>query len=386
MRVFPRFLRIVLLGLAAQCAVSSASEGDGFSTEPRLNGDHKWRIAYYEGGPHTNYYYYLVATVKGLMRLGWIENTALPDSTDKSTEDIWNWLAASVKSDYLEFVKDAYYTVNWNASKQEAMRDKIIARLNGEKDIDLIIAMGTWAGKDIANDRHSVPTMVMSTSDPVNAGIIDSVADSGHDHIHARVDPGRYERQLRIFHDIIGFKKLGVAYEDSFYGRTYAAIEPIEKVAAERGFEVVKCYTQSDIADQQVAGESVKNCFQQLVKQADAIYVTMQGGVNDNTIAELVQIANENHTPTFSQFGSEEVKAGFLLSISRAGGFRPVGTFLAATMGKIFNGAQPRRLSQVFEDAPNIAINLKTAERIGLYLYADVLAAADEIFREIESP
>ena len=63
-----------------------------------------------------------------------------------------------------------------------------------------------------------------------------------------------------------------------------------------------------------------------------------------------------------------------------------MGTFLAATMAKIFNGAQPRQLSQVFEDAPNIAINLKTAERIGLYLYADVLAAADEIFREIESP
>ena len=325
MKVFPRFLRLVLLGLVAQCAVSSASEGDGFSTEPRLNGDQKWRVAYYEGGPHTNYYYYLVATVKGLMRLGWIENTALPDPADKSTEEIWNWLAASVKSDYLEFVKDAYYTVNWDAAKQEAMRDKIIARLNGEKDIDLIIAMGTWAGKDIANDRHSIPTMVMSTSDPVNAGIIDSVADSGHDHIHARVDPGRYERQLRIFHDIIGFKKLGVAYEDSFYGRTYAAIEPIEKVAAERGFEVVKCYTQSDIADQQVAGESVKSCFQQLVKQADAIYVTMQGGVNTNTIAELVQIANENHTPTFSQFGSEEVKGGFSAQHFTGGRFSPCG-------------------------------------------------------------
>jgi hypothetical protein len=36
-----------------------------------------------------------------------------------------------------------------------------------------------------------------------------------------------------------------------------------------------------------------------------------------------------------------------------------------------------------FKEVPNIAINLKTAEIVGLYLYADVLAAADEIYREI---
>ena len=115
--------------------------------------------------------------------------------------------------------------------------------------MDLVIAMGTWAGKDMANNNHKTPTMVLSTSDPIGSGIIKSIEDSGYDHVHARVDPTRYERQVRIFHDLIGFQKLGIAYEDSVYGRTYAAIDPIEKVAKERGFDIVRCYTQSDIAD-----------------------------------------------------------------------------------------------------------------------------------------
>ena len=121
-----------------------------------------------------------------------------------------------------------------------------------------------------------------------------------------------------------------------------------------------------------------------VAKQVDAIYVTMQGGVNGTTIPRLVDIANHYRIPTFYQAGSDGVRRGFLLSISRDGGFKPVGRFLAATMTRILNGAKPRDLNQLFEEAPDIAINLKTAETIGLYLYADVLAAADELYRSIE--
>ena len=46
----------------------------------------------------------------------------------------------------------------------------------------------------------------------------------------------------------------------------------------------------------------------------------------------------------------------------------------------------PRQLKQVFEETPSIAINLKTAEIVGLYLYADILAAADTIYRDIKNP
>jgi len=157
-----------------------------------------------------------------------------------------------------------------------------------------------------------------------------------------------------------------------------------DNIAKERGVEVVHCFTQSDIADQKVAGESVRRCFNELAQNnVDAIYVTVQGGVNSENIPRLVEITNKNRIPTFSQFGSKEVKTGFLLSISRSGGFRPAGRFFAATAAQIFNGAKPRQLNQVFEEAQKIAINLKTAEIIGFYLHADILAAADEIYREI---
>ncbi len=360
---------------------------ENFGTAPVLNAGRKWRVVFYEGGPHSNYYHYLEATILGLMKLGWIEKADLEklQSKTKDTRRLWKWLVEDARSEYLEFVEDGYYSANWDDELRKENRARILELLRRGTDVDLVIAMGTWAGLDLANDEHSVPTVVMSTSDPVESGIIKSVDDSGFDHVHARVDPYRYERQLRIFHDIIKYKKLGIAFEDSIYGRSYSAIDTVEKVAADIGFEVVSCHTRSDISDTRIASESVIRCFEELAQQVDAIYVTQQGGVNPESIPKLVEIANSNRIPTFSQLGAKEVQQGFLFSISRPG-FKPAGLFLSATIAQILNGAKPRQLKQLFEETPSIAINLKTAEIVGLYLYADILAAADTIYREIKDP
>jgi len=379
-------LWILCLMVFTCSSVLGAERKPLFGTSPTLNNHKKWRIGYYEGGEYPNYNKYLAAMAEGLMDLGWIDKEPIPSGPDSTTKTVWDWLAHKMKSPYVEFVENACYSANWDQEERKRLSELIIHRLGHDKDIDLMLAMGTWAGQDLANHRHSTPTMVISTSDPVGSGIISTPEDSGLDHVHARVDPYRWDRQIRIFHDTIKFKKLGVAYENSVVGRSYASIDIVNKVAQERGFEVIPCYTQSDIADQDVASQSVIRCFNELVPKVDAIYVTVQGGVNSKSIPELVRIANEKKIPTFSQFGSKEVRYGFLMSISRAGGFKPEGRFLGATAAQIFSGAKPRELTQIFEEAPNIAINLKTAETIGMYLYADLLAAADEIYRDIEAP
>ena len=380
-----------LISIVFLCLLSTTSWANNhtekFGTTPTLNNGQKWRVVFYEGGPHANYYHYLEATVLGLMKLGWIEKSELDEiqSKKKDTQRLWNWLVNRAKSDYIEFVRDGYYSANWDDNLRLENKDRLLRRLKNKGDINLAIAMGTWAGLDLANTKHAVPTIVMSTSDPVEAGIIKSPEDSGYDHVHARVDPYRYERQLRIFHDIIKFKKLGIAFEDSIYGRSYSAIDIVEKVAADIGFEVVTCHTKSDISDIEIASESVIRCFDELSRKVDAIYVTIQGGVNTESIPKLVEIANRNRIPTFSQLGSKEVQQGFLFSISQPS-FKPAGLFLSATIAQIFNGAKPRQLRQLFEESPSIAINLKTAEIVGLYLYADILAAADTIYRDIKNP
>lgn len=385
MRATGKQMVVLLVCIFMLSSVGLTADKGNFSMTPKTNNGKKWRVGYYEGGEYIDYKDTLTATVKGLMEIGWVERAEIPQEKGEKTKNIWTWLATEAKSPYLEFVEDAHYSANWDDTVREQMAKNIIARLNQKKNIDLMIAMGTWAGKDLANNEHSTPTLVLTASDAVGAGIIKSVEDSGFDHIQSHVDPFRYERQVRIFHDIVGFKKLGVAYEDTVNGRSYASVDLIEKVAKERGFEIKRCFTQSDIADQNLAGESVIKCFNQLVKESDAVYVTLQGGINSKTIPELVKIANSNRIPTFSQSGGQEVSYGFLLSISNVQ-FKYVGLYHAETMAKVFNGAMPRQIDQVFEGPPKMAINLKTAEIVGFNPPMVLLGAADEIYKEIAIP
>ncbi len=213
--------------------------------------------------------------------MGWIERAPLPALEGKdATGKIWQWLSESSHSEYLKFVPDAYWSNGWHQAMRKNNLQTILRRLNLVKDIDLMLAMGTWAGQDLASDLQHVNTMVMSTSNPVLSHIINSAEDSGRKYIHAKVDPFRYIRQVELFHEIIGFKKLGIAYENSVEGRTYSAMADVETVARKKGFSIIKCEAPYAEVSEQVAAEKVMQCHQQLAPQIDALYITTHQGID----------------------------------------------------------------------------------------------------------
>ena len=358
----------------------------GYKTTPTTKPDgSKWRIAYIQGGDYKDYLPVMTAVVRGLGDLGWLDVTDLPDFTEEEgAQKLWEWLSAPDRSKYLDFAADAYYTEDWDVDLRNIIKAKLIRRANEEKDIDLIFALGTWAGQDVATNELSTPTLVFSSSDPLASKIVKSIEDSGYDHLWARLDPTRFERQIDIFHDIIGFKKLGIVYENTLAGRSYCSVDVIEKKAKELGFELVPCFAEFSTVHKGQASRNVVACHKELAPKIDAMYITHHRGIQPRYMARLMEPLIENKIPSFSQAGSDEVRYGALLSISQAN-FRYVGAFYAETIAKVLNGAKPRDLPQVFESPPQIAINLETAEKIGYDPPVDILGAADEIYEETEA-
>ncbi len=374
-KFFAGMLTIAFLsGILMMASASVLIAGEG----PSTNNGKKWRIGYYEGGEYTDYQMFLAATVRGLMESGWVEKASLPEMTGEETKALWEWLARPERSKYLMFVPDAHYSADWDEKKRENLKEEIIGRLNEKGDIDMMLALGTWAGQDLANDRHKVPTMVMSASDPVAAGIVESEKDSGRDHIHAQVDPLYWRRQVETFYDTVGFERMGIMYEDTVSGRSIAALTDVESVAGEKGFALVRCHTIDDSPDKSEAEESVLKCMREILPKVDAVYLTMQNGVNENTISRLVSMANERKTPMFSS-GTADVEKGVLMSISNAN-FKYHGLFHAGAIGEVLKGTPPRRVNMIFESPVRLAINLKTAKAIGYAPSADVIIAAEEIY------
>ncbi|WP_052507299.1 ABC transporter substrate binding protein [Desulfonatronovibrio magnus] len=360
----------------------SLSWAQQYPVTPVDNNGQKWRIGYLEGGMFPDYQIIFFRTVEGLIELGWIEPMDLPEEYNPDHEQAWQWVAENVQSDYVEFVKDAFYTSEFEAEQRMQTKGELIDRLNNQKDLDLILAMGTWAGQDLANDEHSTPTVVASTSDPLGSGIIKSAEDSGFDHLHAKIEPDRYMRQLRLFHDITGFRTMGLVFEDSREGRTFAAVGDAEQVASERGFELKTCHARNSDVTLEQASQEAQACYSELAPEVEAMYITVHRGENLSTLPHLLDPLLKNEVATFAMPGSEFVKHGALLSIAHAD-FAYVGFFHAETIARIFNGAKPGNLEQRWAAPPKIAINLRTAETIGFNPPFDVLAAADEIYDHI---
>ncbi|OUD15019.1 ABC transporter substrate-binding protein [Thioflexithrix psekupsensis] len=360
--------------------VFSQEKQANYPVQAKTNDGKKWRIGYLEGGPFADYQMNLIAIFHGLVSLGWIEDQAIPtQADDKDNSQLWQWLATSIRSDYVEFVADAYWTSHWDAELRPATKAAVLKRLNEQKDIDLMLALGTWAALDLANDEHHTPTVAASVADALEAKIIKSVEDSGYDHLHAKIDPSRNARQLMLFHDTMGFDRLGVVYENSEEGRSYAAINDVEKLVKEREIELVTCHASFSNTDLEVAKQEVFACYEKLVGETKAIYITRHRGLTPDVVEKLVPIFNKNQVVTFSQQGSRDVKLGVLMSIALAG-HKCVGNFYAETIAKIFNGALPRNLPQVFEEPPKIAINLSSIRAIGLEIPVELFGIVDEVF------
>lgn len=371
----------VLVPVAAQVEPPAPTSATVLPTTPQTKPDgKKWRLAYVGSGDYVEYPSTLRAIAQGLQQLGWISIQEIPEGL--SSKDTWNFLAKHAKSATLTFVEDAWVQPgNFDASLRPVVRETVTKRLRERGDIDLIIAMGTWAGQDMAALGAPVPTIVVSTSDPVGAGIVASADDSGMNNLHARVQPQRYQRQVRLFHEIVPFKTLGLVYEDSPEGRTYAAVPAVEQVAKEQGFEVKSCYAASNNIDAAQAQSNALACYKQLSTQVDAIYVTVHRGVTPHNIDEIAAALRDAKVPSFAMLGSVQVRAGLLMSLAQAD-YSYVGLFHAETIARIFNGAQPRQLSQIWVDPPKIAVNLETARRIGFDPPVDILLAADEVYEE----
>ncbi len=383
MKTVKKIVAILVLCIFTMGITPSMGAEEGKNNDPVTNHGKKWRIGFCQSEPYIDYassFYYLI---RGLDELGWVSGTeSMPfEEGQDDTEKMWAWLA---KQDfkYVEFVPDAYYSLKSMPDVPGGNKeDTIIRRLQDKKDIDLMIATGTKAGLALANDRHQVPVLVFSSSDPVGAGIVKSDKDSGSNHIWAHIDRNQYRRQVQVFHDIFGFKKLGLVYENTEIARNYCAIGDVEAVAEEKGFELVAQFVYEPVSDQDMDRyyQEVLEANQRLAKKVDAMLI-IATVMPPEKIPTLVEPFNQNGIPTFSQMGAEEVKRGVLMSIT-SNDYPNLKMFGAETVAQVLKGASPRSLPQVFESTPRIILNFDTAKKISYKPPFEILLVADEIFR-----
>jgi ABC-type uncharacterized transport system substrate-binding protein len=279
---------------------------------------------------------------------------------------------------HVDYPPDAHHSPGWEPENM-ALLPVLAEDLMQRRDLDLIVGMGTAAVKALlAANNGRTPILGMGMADPVAAGIVSDLKDSGVDNFTCQVIADRWTTMFRVFHDVVRFSKLGVMYQNTPEGRVYAALNDVQTIAPELGFSVAG-YGELSTA------ETDDECRQGLEKlRAEGMDAFFIGPLNcfdwdSNDVAALLELLNDWKIPTFARDGSDFVKAGALMGFS-TWNFGPTGEFLANQAVAILTGSKPRSISMLDRMEPTIAINLETATKIGFHFPLDVLVVSDEIF------
>ncbi|MBN1423926.1 hypothetical protein JXA88_05150 [Candidatus Fermentibacteria bacterium] len=342
-------------------------------------GSGRFHVAVVQSGEYLPYTRAFVAILTGLSDQGWMAPITVPD--DAEMADVIRELNSKKYSDYIDFPASLYFDFEWEVQRSARPEfQRIIGASTNE--IDLIISFGTDATRVLSKiDGFRIPVLGDSISNGVTAGIIDSIEDSGKDFLTIRCNVGVYREQVRLFHDLINFKRLGVLYTDTASGRSYAAVDDIEAVAAERGFEVVRMSKYLHEEEGHPEAESgYLRALKELCPQVDAVYLTIQAGFTDENLPRVLAVLAAYKLPSFAMANVwRYVERGVLFGVSETE-MESAGVYNAQKIVNILKGIKPRSLNQVFQHIPRVAINLKTAEDIGYAVPESVLNRADEIY------
>ena len=234
--------------------------------------------------------------------------------------------------------------------------------------VDVIVSWGTPASLAAHKATDTIP-IVMSSGDPVGAGLVAGLARPGGNVTGMSVQMAEQEgKRLELLKKLLpGFSRVAVLSNPT---NPYCAIAVAE---ARRGATALSL--QFDLMEASDAG-SLDAAFLALSRtRPDAVLV-----VADPFLAgERGRIANEmikNKLPSVYSY-HEHVRAGGLMTYTTNyyDVFRRQGLFI----DKIFKGSKPGDLPVQQPTKFELMLNLKTAKALGLTIPPTLLALADEV-------
>lgn len=275
------------------------------------------------------------------------------------------------------FPEEFHISPGWNAP-ESAYRTEA-RKLMSNPGIDVIISMGTEATKALlAENNGKTPIMSVDVADPAGAGIVDPVTGKGAANLTIRYTKNKWFKVFALFHEALPFKRLGIMYHDSPEGLSYSNVREAREVARERGFTLVE-YPFLDKA------ESMESCAKgvnRLLREGiDAFYISALNCFDwtQSNPQAMFDTLNARRIKTFARDGSVHVGRGALMGLSTLD-YVPLGKFYADHMAARLGLLPPNAQLEEAAYTPKIALNLVTAQKLGMDLPLILLISADELF------
>ena len=267
--------------------------------------------------------------------------------------------------------KNIAFEYRWAEGKAERL-PKLAAELVAAK-VDLIVATGAQAALAAKNATKTIPILMVGVGvDPVEAGLVESLARPGGNITWLTVfGVETAGKRLELFKEAVPkVKRVAVLYDPANPGNLLE-VKELSLIAA-RPLKLT-------IQPREVSGaEDFDRVFAALSKErTDGLFVAGGPLMNSNE-KRIVSFALKSRLPsTYNR--TEAVEAGGLMSytIDRVAHYRRTAEYI----DKMLKGRTPADLPVERPMKFEFAVNLKTAEQIGLTIPQWTLMKADKVIR-----
>ncbi|MCM8900728.1 ABC transporter substrate-binding protein [Caldicoprobacter algeriensis] len=280
----------------------------------------------------------------------------------------------SAREGFIEALKEAGYEdgknikIDFQNAQNDITNAQTIARKFVDEKVDMILAIATPAAQAAANVTKDIPILITAVTDPVSAGLAESLEKPGRN-VTGTTDMNPVAEQIKLVKDLVpDAKNVGILYNSG---------EINSKVQVDIAKQAAKEYDLNIIEATVSNSNEVSQATQSLMGRVDAIYVP-----TDNTIVSsigaVIKVANEHKVPVI---GSErgQVEAGAVAT--KGIDYKELGKQTGRIAVEIIKGKKPQDIP--IEGAKNVTliINQKAAETIGLTIPKEILEKADEVIK-----
>jgi len=264
------------------------------------------------------------------------------------------------------FTEDEVEFIEQNAQADFATAQSIAQKFRTQ-GLDMILAIATPNAQASANIIKDIPVMFTAVTDPVAAGIVDSMETPGAN-ITGTTDMNPVGEQLELIKEFIpDVSDVGILYNPGEVN-SVVQVDIAKAKAEEMGIKLHEA-TVSNSSEVSLAASS-------LVDDVDAIYVPTDN-IIVSALPSVLNITNSKNVPVFaSENGQVEQGAIATLGID----YKLLGIQTGKMAARVLNGAETSSMSVESSDQLKLYLNKKAAEDIGLEIPQSVLDRADVVY------
>ena len=216
----------------------------------------------------------------------------------------------------------------------------------------------------------TIPIVMTNSSDPVDAGLVASLARPGRNVTGFSSDTGDEinGKRLEFLKDTLpNLSRVGILWNPDF-ARNQSRLTSMREATQALGLTLVPAEARGP--------DALEQAFATMARERAQVLVVLSDGVLFNYRGQIGVMALRDRLPAISAV-REYAEAGFLLTYGPD--LQDLNRRSAVFVDKIFKGAKPADLPVEQPTKFELVVNLKTAKALGLYLPPSVLARADEV-------